>query len=89
MTRTLTLTLTPTQVTACLFTEYVYPIPAMDRARKGHNCRYFDDAPLAAVCKALGQADHEQLRRNYGWFCADVIPLLAAAAAMPPKAAVL
>ena len=75
-------------VTACLFTEYVYPNPAMERARKGHNCRYFDDAPLAAVCKALGQGDaneHRELRGNYGWFCGDAIPLLAAAA----KAALL
>ena len=78
----------PSQVTACLFTEYVYPNPAMERARKGHNCRYFDDAPLAAVCKALGQGDaneHRELRGNYGWFCGDAIPLLAAAA----KAALL
>ena len=80
--------LDPNQVTACLFTEYVYPNPAMERARKGHNCRYFDDAPLAAVCKALGQGDaneHRELRGNYGWFCGDAIPLLAAAA----KAALL
>ena len=45
-------------VTACPFTEYVYPNPAMERARKGHNCRYFDDAPLAAVCQALAQGEH-------------------------------
>ena len=50
----------------------------MELARKGHNCRYFDPAPLAAVCRTLGQVDAEQLRRNYGWFCGDVLPLLAA-----------
>ena len=71
-------------VTACLFTEYVYPNAAMERARKGHNCRYFDDAPLAAVCQALAQGEHgtdlARLKSNYGWFCGDAIPLLEAAA---------
>ena len=71
-------------MTACLFTEYVYPNPAMERARKGHNCRYFDDAPLAAVCQALAQGEHgtdlARLKSNYGWFCGDAIPLLEAAA---------
>ncbi len=64
-------------VTACLFTEYVYDVPAMETARKGHNCRYFDPAPLAAVCQALGHSSTGELRRDYGWFCGDVLPLLA------------
>ena len=63
-------------VTACLFTEYVYDAPALESARKGHNCRYFDPAPLAAVCRDLGQRSARKLKDNYGWFCGDVIPLL-------------
>jgi len=62
-------------VTACLFTEYTYEVPNMELARKGHNCRYFDEAPLAAVCRAL-ESSVGELRSKYGWFCGDVLHLL-------------
>ena len=61
-------------MTACLFTEYVYDVPAMDFARRGHNCRYFDAAPLAAVCRVLDSV--QELRSKFGWFCGDVLPLI-------------
>ena len=65
-------------VTSCLFRKRPYEHPTLERARKAHPCRYFEDGDLARICAALGPAD---VRRSlYGWFCGEVESHVAALA---------
>ena len=61
-------------VTACLFTRREYGVPVLDKARKQHSCRYFDEQTLRAVCTAL--SPDERMRTDYPWWCADAAPPL-------------
>lgn len=71
-------------VTSCIFRGRPYALPPIEAARKLHACRYFDEDPLAAVCRTLGDAATR--RGRFGWFCADVEPRVRLAEQVEAKA---
>jgi hypothetical protein len=73
-------------VTSCLFHGHPYAHPTLEAARKVHNCRYFSEPHLAAVCAALGSRVERTGR--YSWFCNDVraIGFQPALASLPVSA---
>ena len=65
-------------VSACLFTRRKYAAPEMEAARATHNCRYFEPAAMARLCRILAQpaadasrSEREfEWRHNFEWWCA-------------------
>ena len=64
-------------VTGCVFKKhggYVRPVrhaEVREAIAAGHECRYFEAAAMAQVCREAAP-DREQRDREFGWFCGGV-----------------